>query len=209
MKEVEGEGEEERPSTRQRIIEAAAKLFSAKGLDGTSIRDIASEAGESLSNIYYYFDDKLDLWRSVTMEIGLRDLAPVLAAEADETGDSTERLRRLFRAYIEAFNSDPRALLMIVQGFIRVMEQKEPPMIQLLQDRYDIIEQIVLQGIQDGEFEDQDAKTFCNFFLGTLVVQAFNNVAAAYVSDWPGRPMSQEELEDYADRTIFAALKNR
>jgi AcrR family transcriptional regulator len=45
------------------LLEAAEKLFAEKGYDGTSVRDIAQEAGVNLAMISYYFGSKDGLLR--------------------------------------------------------------------------------------------------------------------------------------------------
>src|ERR1700755_1630658 len=40
------------------ILETAEKLFAKKGFDGTSVRDIAEEAGVNIAMISYYFRSK-------------------------------------------------------------------------------------------------------------------------------------------------------
>src|SRR4029078_8177484 len=40
------------------ILEAAERLFGAHGYEGTSVRDIAQEAGVNLAMISYYFGSK-------------------------------------------------------------------------------------------------------------------------------------------------------
>lgn len=47
---------------RERILEAAAKEFTARGFDGASLNRILDEAGISKGAAYYYFDDKADLY---------------------------------------------------------------------------------------------------------------------------------------------------
>ncbi|MGM9926722.1 MAG: forespore capture DNA-binding protein RefZ [Bacillus sp. (in: firmicutes)] len=47
-----------RNSTKQKIVEAALRLFHANGYDGTSIRDIALQAEINPANISYYFRNK-------------------------------------------------------------------------------------------------------------------------------------------------------
>jgi len=47
------------------IMEAAEKLFSEKGFDGTSVRDIAEEAGVNLAMISYYFGSKEKLMEAL------------------------------------------------------------------------------------------------------------------------------------------------
>jgi AcrR family transcriptional regulator len=44
--------------TANKILEVAAILFSVKGFKGTSIRDIAREAGMTSSNLYHHFGTK-------------------------------------------------------------------------------------------------------------------------------------------------------
>lgn len=53
---------------RQRLLDAALKLFSAKGYDKTSTREIAEKAGVNLGAISYYFGDKASLYRALINE---------------------------------------------------------------------------------------------------------------------------------------------
>ena len=48
---------------RERILSSALELFCQAGFDGTSISAIARKAGVAQPIIYYYFDDKLALWK--------------------------------------------------------------------------------------------------------------------------------------------------
>lgn len=48
-------------STRQRIIEAAAKLVYKNGVNGTSVDDVLSASGTGKSQFYHYFSNKDDL----------------------------------------------------------------------------------------------------------------------------------------------------
>jgi AcrR family transcriptional regulator len=51
--------------SRAQILEAALKLFSSFGYHGTSMRDIAEEAGVSTGNVYHQFPDKESLFRAL------------------------------------------------------------------------------------------------------------------------------------------------
>ncbi|HAL91778.1 MAG TPA: hypothetical protein DCM68_01980 [Verrucomicrobia bacterium] len=48
-----------------RILSAASALFTRKGFNGTSTRDIAGRAGVSLGNIYNYFGTKEEIFVSL------------------------------------------------------------------------------------------------------------------------------------------------
>jgi AcrR family transcriptional regulator len=72
--------------TRSAIIDAALRLFREKGYDATTMRAVATEAGVSVGNAYYYFESKEQLIQGfydraqVDHAIAAR---PVLEAEAD------------------------------------------------------------------------------------------------------------------------------
>jgi len=51
--------------TRKRILVVSKKLFLKNGYRGTTTRDIAREAGITLSNLYHYYPSKDDLFCSL------------------------------------------------------------------------------------------------------------------------------------------------
>ena len=53
------------PSTRDRIVEAALRLFSERGTSGVSVRAVADAAGVTVPGLYYHFASKADLIREV------------------------------------------------------------------------------------------------------------------------------------------------
>ena len=65
---VEGPGEGS--ATRRRILQIALSLMSQRGVDGTSMRDLASAAGLNVASLYHYFPSKRDLLESVLAEQG-------------------------------------------------------------------------------------------------------------------------------------------
>jgi TetR/AcrR family transcriptional repressor of nem operon len=71
-------------STRQRIIEAAAKLMYLKGVNGTSVDDVLGASGTGKSQFYHYFASK----ESLVKELISFHLASLPTA-------SEERLQRL------------------------------------------------------------------------------------------------------------------
>lgn len=91
---------------RERILEAAAKEFSAHGYDGASMNRILDEAGISKGAAYYYFDDKADLFATAVMRYGQELMAGVqvdferLTAE-NFWGELTNLYRQQFADFIE------------------------------------------------------------------------------------------------------------
>jgi AcrR family transcriptional regulator len=72
--------------TRSAIIDSALKLFREKGYDATTMRAIASDAGVSVGNAYYYFDSKEQLIQGFYDRAQIEHEAaarPVLDSERD------------------------------------------------------------------------------------------------------------------------------
>jgi TetR/AcrR family transcriptional regulator len=51
-------------STRERIVAVALKLFAERGHDGTTISEVAKQAGVAQPLLHYYFKSKTDLWKA-------------------------------------------------------------------------------------------------------------------------------------------------
>ena len=76
-------------------------LFSSKGYDGTSVREICERAGLTKPTLYYFFGSKEGLYRALVvgaLESFVHQLAETLAV----AGTTEERLRRVARGYFQA-----------------------------------------------------------------------------------------------------------
>ena len=58
------------PSTRDAILDAAERLFAARGVDGVAVRDLAREVGLTPSSLYNHFPGKQAIYEAV-LERGL------------------------------------------------------------------------------------------------------------------------------------------
>lgn len=114
----ERQGQEE--SRKELIVDAAARIFAEKGFSGTSNRDIGREAGVSPGLIYWYFEDKNDLFKAVVGR-----LFPLSALEfPDEDADrlELERLLELIGTRFMAIMSQPdvqRLMRLAISEIIR------------------------------------------------------------------------------------------
>lgn len=98
---------------RQEIVEAAVRVFSRKGFDRATTREIAMEADIAEGTIYKYFDTKRDLLMSIVAEA-----APAFYEEA-RPFESTESSRlELIRGFEHAlaFVTENKETLTILMG---------------------------------------------------------------------------------------------
>jgi TetR/AcrR family transcriptional regulator, regulator of cefoperazone and chloramphenicol sensitivity len=87
--------------TRQRLVEAAARLFAEYGFNNVTVRDICKEAGANVAAVNYYFHDKWGLYREIVQRI--IDEAKRMNNLAHQTPAGTpteERLRHYVRVFL-------------------------------------------------------------------------------------------------------------
>jgi AcrR family transcriptional regulator len=71
-------------SQKEHILNTALSLMSQRGVDGTSMRDLANAAGLNVASLYHYFPSKRDLLVAVLEERGLLgNLQSYVFTEAD------------------------------------------------------------------------------------------------------------------------------
>lgn len=96
-------------STRDHILEVALRLFRKRGIDGTTMRDIARAAKVSLGAAYYYFPSKEALVHAFYDRVQQVHRTRVEASCAC-SGDLQERVREALLGKLEVLQ-DERALL--------------------------------------------------------------------------------------------------
>lgn len=91
----------------RRIKAAACSLFTTKGYDQTSMREIAKRAGVALGTPFSYAADKRDLL-FLTVNDELEDAALRAASAVKEGAPLKENLLNAFRVVYEFFGREPR-----------------------------------------------------------------------------------------------------
>ena len=102
------------PQTRDRIVAAALGVFTEKGFEAASTREIAAQVGVNHGLIPYYFGSKLKLWQAA-VDYAFGDMqADVEAILADPaTTDPRERVAHMIRTHVHFVAQRP--------AFVRLM----------------------------------------------------------------------------------------
>ena len=80
--------------TKSRLLDAAERLFQAKGVSSTTLADIASAAGATRGAVYHHFRDKADLFNAM-MERVTMPLETSLAEAGCRARDQDDPLQAL------------------------------------------------------------------------------------------------------------------
>lgn len=178
--------------TRARILDAAAKVLSAKGYAGTRLTDVAEQAELQAPAIYYYFKSRDDLIEEV-MFCGISDMRRHLQATLDALPSDVDAMERLLAA-VEAHLQHELELSDYASATIRNSGQI-PERLKTRQKKeqaaYDRIWRgLVKNAVADGQVRDDlDAPLAQALVLGAL------NWAVEW---WDPRRSSVETMVDNA-----------
>jgi len=151
-----------------RLLKSALTLFSEKGYDGTSVREIIEAAGVTRPVLYYYFENKQDLyWRllkHVVLE-GLRIIDEELAAASG----CRNRLKAFIRSEFMHADEAPEVDRLVLQAFFSpVGEGPDIDRDWIIRERLGRIVRIMEEGIASGEVGRGDAMTLAVAFAGFM-----------------------------------------
>ncbi len=193
---------------RHQILEAAVRVFSRKGFQGATNKDIAREAGGiSPGLIYHYYKDKEDLLLSI-----FRDRAPMLqlAEHPESFMELPPRvaLTMIGRAYLETVLA-PRNLALFR---IMISEASRHPQISealyriLLGRIFGVFMAYFQRQIELGRLRPCDpaiaVRSFIGMFVGHIMMrELFRQPEALAVSD--------EQVVTQAVDTFLSGLEQR
>jgi len=101
----------EKEQRRREIMDAAKKIFSAKGFNRSTMEEIASEAELSPGTLYLYFKNKEELHTSLSIDIlqYLTDKIKEFVYSKDM--NAREKLTALKDAFIDVYEYEPMVLI--------------------------------------------------------------------------------------------------
>jgi TetR/AcrR family fatty acid metabolism transcriptional regulator len=153
---------------RERILDAAVKVFAAEGFYGAKVSQIADAAGVADGTIYLYFKSKDELLISLfedRMDRVLDTLRKALASG----GSALDRLRRIMELHLELIEANPEMGEVITvelrQSAKFVREYQNPKFGEFLR----LIADEVAEGQRAGELRaDLDPQLVSRALFGAL-----------------------------------------
>lgn len=105
-------------ATEERLLQAAAVVFSQSEYEGARLEDVAERAGITRPSLLHHFRSKRELYQA-TLAYSFRHLSTALEAAMVEEGDYEARVVHLARTLTE-FDDNHRAMLStIFRGILR------------------------------------------------------------------------------------------
>lgn len=196
----------EKEERRMQILDAARQLLFTKGINATSINQIAKLAELGVGTIYFYYRNKEELFAALQEE-GLEILYKKIQDALDSGKTPGERLKKIASAYFK-FSYEYKDYFDIINYFLSapetILSQKLKSRVDMHGTRIlEIVENTINEGIRAGLFKAENARRSSLVFWGMLhgltqLKKMKNTILAGE---------GHEELIDYATKNFIKGLK--
>ncbi|TDH26564.1 TetR/AcrR family transcriptional regulator [Segetibacter sp. 3557_3] len=189
------------------ILETAEKLFASKGFDGTSVRDIAEEAGVNLAMISYYFGSKLKLMEAIFEKRSMNVRERVDHLLQNSALEPMDKMYLLVDEYISR--------VMEKQQFFKIMlcEQvvnKNPVIIKLINELKFKNAESITRLIKDGQKRGAFKKNIDVVFMMSTMIGTITQVMISqdYYREFHNlQSLSDEQFDTHIKKKLGTYIK--
>jgi len=153
---------------KEQILQAAEKVFAAKGFHQATVSEVAKEAGLSDATIYEYFSTKEELLFSIPLETTRRG-AEIMEFHLGYIRGAANKIRSIIYHYLWFYKNHPdyaSVALMILKpnrGFLQTEAY------DIYRKASGVILDVVRDGVQSGEFRpDVDGHLVRHAIMGAI-----------------------------------------
>lgn len=139
---------------RQQVLQAALRLFAARGFEATGVRSIADEVGVTPSSLYNY-GTKEDLLVSI-MHSGLDELITLAEQAIDQYPDAPSRLVGLVRSHVRVHAMSQDAALVADSELRALGPANYRTIVQRRREYEQLWAKVIEQGVAAGQFHVTD-----------------------------------------------------
>jgi len=188
---------------RAAILQAAKRLFTTQGFDGTSMDAIASAAGVSKLTVYSHFQDKERLFVAA-VECVCQEQMPAEIFLADLKGPIRRQLLTIARAFFSLITSEEA---LAVHRTIVANAQQSPKLAQLFweagpkrtQEGFDAF---LRDEVKAGKLEISDTHRAASQFFCLLKGECH-----ARMEFGCGEPLTAREIDEHLNATVDMFLR--
>jgi AcrR family transcriptional regulator len=172
-----------------RILQSALELFSSKGYDATSVREICAAAAITKPTLYHFYGSKEGVYRAL-VDGALADFRREVTGALEGAGTAVSRLQRVARLYFESARAR-RDLVRFIFGLVHNPPSSAPrtDFPKFYEDLVGRIASEVEQGVARGELLPGRLDLRMLTYMGALAETVCGNLIV-------GRPALTPELAD-------------
>ncbi len=183
---------------RGELLAAAERLFSQRGYEATSVRDIAEALDIKAGSLYAHIETKEDLLWEILTAAADRFFAAVQPIVQSNLV-TVEKLRRCIAAHVQVITKSAPAAAIFTTEWRHLSEPRRREFGERRDEYERIFRGLVQTAIREGVFGDMDEK-----FATLLILSSIN-----WIYQWyrPDGPMSPEEIARRITDLLFNGLR--
>lgn len=193
--------------TRDRLLDAAERVFNEKGVSNTTLNDIAEAAGVTRGAIYWHFRNKVDLFNAMIDRVRMPIRAMIEEIADEKTEDPLGRLREksifLMR---EILDNDHYRKVMTILFHKCEYTDKASEFLEYFQDWTTRARGTLVQVMTNARQKKQLPEDINIDLAGLALHVVFNGL----LNSWLLMPESFDLLDDSSHlfEAIFSMMKN-
>ncbi|MGE9313717.1 TetR/AcrR family transcriptional regulator [Niabella sp. CJ426] len=191
---------------KEHILEKAEALFSEKGFDATSVRDIAKAAGINIAMISYYFGSKEKLMEELFKMRMSAGLASVKEISENTALTTVEKLEKALSGYMDRVKHNKSFYKVILAEQATNKNKSVIRFMSKLKETYaKFFESVLNEGYASGAFKNRvDPVLFITTITGTIMQSLLNK--HLYASHY-GVKVTEEWIRDVYFEKVKEHLK--
>lgn len=163
--------------TREKFIEVARQLFARKGVENTTMNDIASASDKGRRTIYTYFKSKREIFNAV-IDNESEQLLERLRIIVAQTISAEDKLRQYIACRLQTMREIVSRNGSLRAGFFRDVRKVDRARAIITRKETALLVEILHEGIDTGVFEISNVKE-----SALIIVNAIQGLDVPYIRD--------------------------
>lgn len=186
--------------TRQKLLEVARELFAHKGLEATTMNDIAAASGRGRRTLYTYFRNKEEIYYAV-IEEELERLSEKMDEVAVMDVEPEEKIFTLIYTHLSIIRDTVAR-----NGTLRAEFFRNIWMVEKVRKAFDVEEHRILQkvlqeGVDKGRFRIENVG-----LMADIVYYSVKGLEVPYIYDRLGVGLSEDEAYPIVKGIVMRVL---
>ena len=189
--------------TRQKLVDVARQLFAKKGLNGTTMNDIALASGKGRRTLYTYFSRKEDIYYAV-IESELERLSDKLDEVAAKRIRPQDKIIELIYTHLISIKETVVRNGNLRAEFFRNIWTVEKVRKNFDEDEMELFRKVYAEGKADGEFDIENVD-----MVADITHYCIKGLEVPFIYGRLGHGLTEETSRPLIAKIVYGALGNK
>ena len=186
--------------TRQTLVDVARQLFAKKGMENTTMNDIAMASGKGRRTLYTYFKNKEEVYTAV-IESELERLSDKLDEVADKRIRPQDKIIDLIYTHLNMIKETVVRNGNLRAEFFRNIWMVEKVRKNFDEDEIELFRKVYAEGKEDGEFDIDNVD-----LVADITHYCIKGLEVPYIYGRLGHGMTEETSKPLVAKFVYGAL---